>query len=671
MKIRIGKYQRIVLALVAINFYPASELHAQDNRLSLSLTTSSRFGAKSSQMAKVGRDLKDLYSEFEKFTQVAGIFAAPQFRARKKHLDVSGGYVTVDAIAAADPAALRAELEALNFRDAAMRGSYISGRLPISAIAALAKSKNLKFVRPAYFVTHAGLVDSQGDMAMRADVARPLYGVDGTGITVGTMSDSFDCLGGAAADVAGGDLPPGIIVLDDTFCTATIDEGRAMMQLIADVAPGANQIFHTAARGQANFAQGIIDLANAGADVIVDDLIYLAEPMFQDGIVAQEVDTVAGMGVAYFSSAGNSGRQSYEAPFDPSGQIVNIGGWPVGEAHDFDPGPAVDIYQRITIPNGATLSISIQWDSAYFSVSGAPGSANDIDIYLIDSTGAIVEKSDDYNSGGDPVEILEYENSDPSPNFDLLITIFEGPDPGLLKYVSFNSKISINEFGTDSGTSYGHSNASGAESVGAAYYADTPQFGIDPAVVEDFSSAGGIPILFDVAGNRLSAPEVRDKPEIVAPDGTNTTFFGIDDGDSDSFPNFFGTSAAAPHAAAVAALLLEADPSLLPHEVYAALEGTALDMDDPSTPGFDSGFDYVTGYGFIQADAALDVIAPPCPGDLDNDRDVDENDLRIFSEAFGQAVCSGDCAPDFDQDGDVDGDDLRRMGIQLEEGCVQ
>ncbi len=89
------------------------------------------------------------------------------------------------------------------------------------------------------------------------------------------------------------------------------------MQLIHDVAPGVNQAFTTALNGQAAFAQGILDLAAAGADVIVDDVIYFAEAMFQDDNVAQAVDQVKAAGVAYFSSAGNSDRKSYESPFTP------------------------------------------------------------------------------------------------------------------------------------------------------------------------------------------------------------------------------------------------------------------------------------------------------------------------------------------------------------------
>ena len=130
---------------------------------------------------------------------------------------------------------------------------------------------------------------------------------------------------------------------------------------------------------------------------------------------------------------------------------------------------------------------------------------------------------------------------------------------------------------------------------------------------------------------------VRDKPEIVAPDGTNTTFFGAPDPpccEGDGFPNFFGTSAAAPHAAAVAALLLEAAPGLSPDDVYAALETTAIDMDDPFTPGFDVGFDFGTGNGLIQADLAIASTNNPPEAILSSAPNVGEPEIGASSYSF-------------------------------------
>jgi hypothetical protein len=394
----------------------------------------------------------------------------------------------------------------------------VSGRLPMTAIPALKDLSSLQFARPAYATTNSGAVTSQGDRAMRADIARMTFGVDGTGVVVGTLSDSYNCLGGAAAGIASGDLPAaGVTVLDELSpCTDATDEGRGMMEIIHDVAPGATLAFHTAFEGQANFAQGIIDLATtAGAKVINDDVIFFAEPFYQDGILAQAVNAVKGMGVAYFSSAGDDGRQAYESPFRPSGQSFNIGAGPE-EAHDFDPGTGVDTCQQLTIPVRSTLTLVYQWDQPFFSVSGPPGSASDMDIVLTNAACTTIrDGSATGNIGGDPFEVLTFTNAGPATTFGVIILRNSGPNPGLMKFVNAGGgAVRINEFDTKTGASWGHSTALGGLGVGAADYRQTPPFNISPPVIETFSSAGGTPILFDTAGNRLATPEDRQQPDI-------------------------------------------------------------------------------------------------------------------------------------------------------------
>ena len=147
--------------------------------------------------------------------------------------------------------------------------------------------------------------------------------VNGTGIKVGVLSDSFNNLGGAAADEADGALPPGadIQVLKDLSGGGS-DEGRAMMQIIHDIAPGASLAFYTAFDSEQDFANGILALAAAGSKVIVDDVSYFDEPFFQNGVIAQAIQTVEAEGVTYVTAAGNDGSNAYQAAWTPTWALL-------------------------------------------------------------------------------------------------------------------------------------------------------------------------------------------------------------------------------------------------------------------------------------------------------------------------------------------------------------
>jgi len=626
---------------------------------------------KDGPMSRMGYDLAHIYEEHRDFKARGGkALLKHDFKSRNKLAHIKDELITIDAIAANNTNELWKELADLGMQDIAVSGRVVSGRIPINTLSMLARSNKLQFARPSYAITQTGLVTSQGDVAQASDIARTFQGLDGSGITVGVLSDSYDCRGGSIIDVASGDLPVGVNVLQEySVCSNGTDEGRAMIQIVHDVAPGASQAFHTAFNGVADFANGIVELAIvAGADVITDDVIYLAEPMFQDGEVAQAVDTVNALGVAYYSAAGNQARQSYEATFVDSG----VSGYrPWYTRHDFDITAGVDTMQAVTIANNRRVTFVLQWQDPAFSASGAPGAATDIDLFLYNEAGnTVVAGSTANNVGGDPVEVFSYTNTSGSDQtYQITIEHVRGPIPGKIKYVYYGS-MTVEEYNTNSSTLYGHANAAGAVATGAARYDRTPAFGTSPPVIESFSSLGGTAILFDEDGDPVNI--TRQKPEIVAPDGVNTTFFSSDSSiDTDSFPNFFGTSAAAPHTAGVAALFKQLDSSMQPSLITSAMTSTAIDMSG-------AGFDYRTGHGLLQADAALATIDADadrvfndidnCPNDANplqdnNDGDVegdvcdmdDDNDgLSDINEAD---LGSDPFDPDTDNDGVIDGSD--------------
>jgi Ca2+-binding RTX toxin-like protein len=512
-------------------------------------------------------------------------------------LDAGAGYVTIDATAKdQDGAALLAELQAIGLQDGGSFGSMASGLLPIGELASLLKLSDLGFARESGYLSSAGSVMNQGDHAMLADVARANYGVDGTGIKIGILSDSFNNLGGMAADIGSGDLPASTTILADYPGT---DEGRAMAQLAHDIAPGSPILFATAFTGMANFANNIVALFNAGARVIADDVIYFDETAYQDGPIAQAINQVVANGAVYFSAAANDGHNGFEAAFTPSGWT----GFDSEPLAALTTGPK-PYFLPITIPHNATVTLVLEWNQPAASVSPGNGSQSDVDLFLYNSVGSFVTYSiEDNIATGEPVEIIEFTNSGGAATFNLAVGLYAGAAPTDFKLMALDNGAGVtlgaSSLNTNDGTVYGHAAAKGAIAVGAAYYAQTPAYGTSPPVVEYFSSGGPTRVLFDTAGNLLASPDIRQTPQIVAPDGGDTTFFG----------SFFGTSAAAPDAAAVAALMLQADGALNAGDVRNLLEDSAIDMNNPATPGFDTGFDYGTGYGLIQADKAVRYAA--------------------------------------------------------------
>ena len=161
-------------------------------------------------------------------------------------------YVTIDASATdGDGAALHAALKELGLIGGGSYHHLASGLLPVDAIAMLDGLDTLAVATASLMRSSVGSVTTRDDVAVQADAARTAFGVDGTGVTVGILSDAFDTggLGGSyAADIASGDLPDDVLILQE-FSGVGIDEGRAMAQLVHDLAPGADLQFATAFEG--------------------------------------------------------------------------------------------------------------------------------------------------------------------------------------------------------------------------------------------------------------------------------------------------------------------------------------------------------------------------------------------------------------------------------------
>ncbi|MEM8897105.1 MAG: HYR domain-containing protein [Bacteroidota bacterium] len=602
--------------------------------------------------AKVGPTLLGLYQEKysqEKGTQSTQLLKNTSFSDKLISSSIKENeYVLIKAIGKAGTSQLKAELEAIGLQQTSVFGEEISGYIPLRSVNKLASLGSLSYIRTSLRTTNAGLTGNQADIALKTDIARSTYGVDGSGIKIGVLSDSYNTLREAEIAISSGDLPgPGnpngylspVTVLKE-YSGIGSDEGRAMLELIHDLAPASELYFYTAFEGEADFANGILALAAAGCQVIVDDVSYLAEPFFQDGIIAQAVDAIHAQGISYFSSAGNYGDNSYQAAFNPSGEELFIDSLSVGMMHDFDDRPdSVNTRQSITIPANTSVLFGFQWVDNYSSLNAGLGAQTDLDIYFA-MENTIVYSIDWQDILQDPVNVFSLSTGDEAVDLDVIITNYEGDDPSMLKYIIFNTAPTINTFDTQSSTSFGHANASGANGVGAVFYGYTPAYGVNSPILESFSSKGGTPIYLDQQGNFLTQPLIREKPDYCATDGSNTSFFGNDIGfDADIHPNFFGTSAAAPHAAAVAALMIEASGyTLSPEEVRATLISSAIDMEA-------SAFDHESGYGLIQADVAVAASLQACKGVVINEAPQDQlfcsgGEARFRVEASGSSGSS-------------------------------
>ena len=124
---------------------------------------------------------------------------------------------------------------------------------------------------------------SQGDVAHRANSARRTHNVDGTGIGVGVIANGVRSL---ADRQATDDLPARVTVLPGQEGSG--DEGTALLEIVHDLAPGAELYFATGNGGEARMAENIEALCEAGANVIVDDIGYALEAVFRTASYRKE-----------------------------------------------------------------------------------------------------------------------------------------------------------------------------------------------------------------------------------------------------------------------------------------------------------------------------------------------------------------------------------------------
>jgi hypothetical protein len=492
-------------------------------------------------------------------------------------------------------------------RNKTYRHGILAAYLPTDQIENIAKIVGVRALtmehRPEFRV---GKVTSQGCAVLGTDVLNNL-GLKGDGITVGVLSDSFDTAQfnissppatTADQDVITHDLPVVNVVQDfGGPGNPGSDEGRALCQIIYDEAPHCNLAFATAAVSEVGFVNNIIALrTQAGCDVIVDDAIYLDEPVFSDGLVADAVNTVVnsktlpGKPVIYTSSAGNDGNNAYRDNYrnlkdedvraaghhgnlnldvtdpnspnflDPS---LTAGGW-----HNWNPNGGFEPITTVGAPGPTSFhyDIFLQWDDPFDQDNGITTNYN---FLVFDQDGNYLPAlSSTTNSFTIQQPIQTIGALSLGVNYQIAITKTKQTDPKagpipethqLAIYTTLGGASNLvgKYFNPDPPAVpniYGHPAADSAIAVAAYDFNWKPAPPYHPQL-ENFTSPGPVTIYFDQNNKRLAVPETRPKPEVAGVDGVLTTFFGPG---YYSYPfALFGTSASAASVAGVVALMLQ------------------------------------------------------------------------------------------------------------------
>jgi hypothetical protein len=464
----------------------------------------------------------------------------------------------------------------------------ISAMVPydkLDAVAALPWVATLRpSLRPA---VDAGPITTEGNILHKADVAQA-QGFTGRGVKVGAISGDVDHL---AESVARGELPPGIQVLRQADYDD--DEGTAMMEIVHDMAPNATFAYASTRDTNAEYFEAFHILAAAGVDMITEDIALDDEPVFQSGQGVTIAERLARKGIWISSSAGNLGgrhaprvpaKSSGRTPDDATGKFSNC---PIEPRNTVNLRGTDNTYNLNLLP-GATVMPTLQWSEprAIFPTEGA-GGFTDLNLYLMDAAGTTclaVSDAKQANGVGDTIEQFIYQNTTGAPQQVRLVVDVAGTSsaravPTLdLRWRALSAGVQTIDPPDRAGSMNPDANYLQFATSAAAANASVS---VDPTAVplEAFSAAGPVQVLTTTRcpGNKpgpcKGIPGGRERtasaPTWTASDGVSVS--GVGPFGAGTCPatkqgdcRFFGTSAATPSAAGVAALTMEQFHNVLP-----------------------------------------------------------------------------------------------------------
>ncbi|WP_420590876.1 PKD domain-containing protein [Bacterioplanoides sp.] len=581
--------------------------------------------------------------------------------------------VSVDVRFDGNATKIRETLEAAGLRVELASDEYRRAIVLVKNSGELETLNNLESVVhvtiPEKGTSRAGLVGTQLIQSMETSrLYSAPYNLSGEGVKIGIISDSFARTAAVRGDSASlascakgilentvpqksGDLPASVEIRRDDSggCENNddlpSDEGAGMAELIHDLAPSASLAFHTAGSSQLAMAMAIDDLCKplseggAGSDIVVDDIFFTDQSIYQNDIVAQAAENCVKRGVHYFSAAGNDGDQAFQFTFkdvNPAKRDVTKEAETIKDSHDWGNG---DAFMQVVVQPGDSFQAHLHWNQP--TLSAQKDKKNfpqvDLDLYLLKEPGELTqsnviavsneEQIKGVNSA-DPVEGVSYENeTDRAQAFYINVNFWDGvrgfiPQsdaeniPTVFTLLIYKKGDVQFEYPFSGSTMLGHTNANGVNSVAAVPWYDTDAYDktleftneIDP---EAFTARGGVIQKYYANDGSFRKAQVT-VPTMAAVNGVNTTFFGNPlklggrFGEPDNYPNFFGTSASAPIAAASAALALQKLGAKQPTNALTDIMlRTAQDIKGQRAA---EGPDDVTGRGLIRPQQMIDSL---------------------------------------------------------------
>jgi hypothetical protein len=566
----------------------------------------------------------------------------------------------------------------------------VQGLLPVAMINQVAELPFVRYIRlPDYGVksTGTGSVDSQGDQILQAAQARNQFGVDGTGVRIGVISDGIGGIFATGCTSCGptaaipspintGDLPNATGTRNSTGVLTSVSggitaqsfpssspnleppaadtasgvaaEGTAMLEIVHDLSPRAQLYFANASDGTSLSFEQAVNFLSANTDVVVDDISFHTPPF--DGTSAVSTNTATALNTdanpirGYFTAVANQALNHWGESWTDSAQNLTLACPPsqggtsgTGDVQLFQAtsntidsnklGPSI-ANPLLFLPNGATLTVFLVWNDPF------SGSTNDYDLYLYlvqsgSLTSALACSVNPQTGSQPPLEDLAYTNSSGGTQEVAILIQNVSNSAAARAFDMFVSGIGNQpadlNFYTPSGSVPAQSDAGGSPvsvvSVGAIDQTHCP--GADNCIgsVELYSSQGPTEATPQAAS--------RMKPDVTATDdvavtgaggfgmnGTNgTATGGCAIGETPCY--FAGTSGAAPHAAAIAALTLQAAPCLLssssvntPATSRANLRNFITSTAVP-LPGISQAApNNIEGFGLVDALAAVTATLP-------------------------------------------------------------